>query len=268
MSKTPFMPLWVADFLAKTLDLDAKETGAYMLLLMAMWTHGGSLPDDQKKLQRVARIGREWPKVWAAIAHYFTARDGRVYQDRLTEELQKVNAKREVNAHAGSLGGRAKALKDKEPSLANATVSLQHSEPEPDKKKEDTKVSKKGCSVRSVLLSFLREETADAYIAHRKAKRAKLTERAAQLIAKKLAGHPDPDSVIENSIMNGWTGVFPDKPQQRSNGHDRMDAARRAAERFERERGLDQREDYDASRPLLSARPTLRVIGSHDDGLA
>lgn len=143
MSKTPYMPLWVADFLAKTTDLDARETGAYMLLIMSLWTHGGTLPNDQKKLQRIARCGREWPRVWAAIERYFTVSDEAVTQPRVTEELQKVNAKREVNAHNGARGGRAKALKNKDAGLANATNSLKQPEPEPDIKEEETNVSSK-----------------------------------------------------------------------------------------------------------------------------
>lgn len=139
MSSTPFMPLWVSDFIGDTLDLDAKEIGAYMLLLMAMWQRGGSLPDDDGKLQRVARVGREWPKVWAALKPFFTVENGLVENKRLTQELQKVAAKREVNAHAGSLGGRAKALKNNKQALANATVSLKqpYPEPEPERKKQE-----------------------------------------------------------------------------------------------------------------------------------
>lgn len=137
MSKTPFMPLWVGDFLAKTGDLDAKEVGAYLLLLMSMWSRDGSLPADQKKLQRVARVGRDWPKVWAAIERYFTVEDGRIFNARLSEEMRKVNTKREVNAHAGARGGRAKALKDNIVRIANAKVSLCQSEPYPERETED-----------------------------------------------------------------------------------------------------------------------------------
>jgi uncharacterized protein YdaU (DUF1376 family) len=132
MSSAPFMPLWVSDFTAKTSDLDAKETGAYLLILMTLWTRGGTLPADQKKLQRVARVGRDWPKVWSAISHYFTVENGLLSQDRLTEELHKVHTKREANAHAGARGGRAKALKAKEQGLANATISPKQPEPEPE----------------------------------------------------------------------------------------------------------------------------------------
>lgn len=50
-----------------------------------------------------------------------------------------------------------------------------------------------------------------AYCDLRKAKRAPLTEKACQLIAKKLAEHPDPDAVLNLSTQNGWTGVFPEQ---------------------------------------------------------
>ncbi|MAM60846.1 helix-turn-helix domain-containing protein [Maritimibacter sp. UBA3975] len=76
---------------------------------------------------------------------------------------------------------------------------------------------------RAILCEVLSEETADSYIDHRKAKRAKLTNRAAELIVKKLKGHQDPNGVVEESIANGWTGVFPEKsragPSQQSYGY-------------------------------------------------
>lgn len=141
MSAAPYMPLWVADFLAKTTQLDGRETGAYMLLLMALWTHDGRLPNDPKKLQRIARCGREWPTIWGAIAPYFTVEDGHVSQGRLTEELQKVAAKREVMAHNGARGGRAKTLKNNNQHVANATVLPQQPEPESDIREEEAKAS-------------------------------------------------------------------------------------------------------------------------------
>lgn len=65
--------------------------------------------------------------------------------------------------------------------------------------------------IREALSEVVTEETATAFIAHRKAKRAKLTLHAAQLIAGKIRGHPAPDAVVLESIANGWTGVFPDR---------------------------------------------------------
>ena len=139
MSATPFMPLWVSDFLGDTLDLDATEIGAYMLLLMAQWNRDGdSLPNDTKKLQRVARCGRNWPSVWGSIERFFKTDENGVYSKRLRLEAQNVAAKREVNARNGSLGGKAKALKSNDVGVANATETLQRMsaipEPEPYKK--------------------------------------------------------------------------------------------------------------------------------------
>lgn len=130
------MPLWVADFVGDTLDLDAKEVGAYLLILMTMWGRDGYLPNDEKKLQRVARCGRDWPRVWGAIRHYFTIEGDRITQGRLLKEAHKVASKREVNAQSGARGGRAKALKNKEAALANASCSPQQPEPYPEREEE------------------------------------------------------------------------------------------------------------------------------------
>jgi uncharacterized protein YdaU (DUF1376 family) len=156
MSNTPFMPLWVADFVGDTLDLDAKEIGAYMLILMTMWGRNGYLPIDERKLQRVARCGRDWPRVWASLSHYFTHEGDLITQGRLLLELQKVAAKREVNAQHGALGGRAKSLKSKEPTLANANGSLQQPEPypEPDKKEREVNLSRASGEVDGCIAYF------------------------------------------------------------------------------------------------------------------
>jgi uncharacterized protein YdaU (DUF1376 family) len=139
MSSTPFMPLWVADFVGDTLDLGAKEIGAYMLILMTMWGRDGYLPNDEKKLQRVARCGRDWPRVWAAIQHYFEVEGDRITQPRLLRERRIVASKREVNAQSGARGGRAKALKYNKSALANATETPKQPEPEPERVKEQDK---------------------------------------------------------------------------------------------------------------------------------
>lgn len=78
---------------------------------------------------------------------------------------------------------------------------------------------------RATLCEILRPETADAFISHRKAKRAMLTDHAAVLIAKKLAGCSDPDAVVNDSIANGWTGVFPEKSKPPPRPTTDLDAA-------------------------------------------
>lgn len=148
MSNTPFMPLWVSDFIGDTTDLDATETGAYLMLIMAQWQRAGcSLPADQNKLQRIARCGRSWPKTWAAIARYFEKDADGYFNTRARVVYQNVTLKRIVNSQSGAHGGRAKALKNNDTDLANATNSLKRKatipEPYPDIEKEDAIASKK-----------------------------------------------------------------------------------------------------------------------------
>lgn len=65
--------------------------------------------------------------------------------------------------------------------------------------------------VREALCEVVSEEVADGFIAHRKAKRSKLTPHAAKLIADSLRGNPSADEIVLLSIKNGWTGVFPER---------------------------------------------------------
>ncbi len=134
MSTTPFLPLAVPDFVADTMEMDAKEVGAYMLLLMSLWQRKGYLPNNHRKLKRVARIGRDWPKVWGALEEHFEVDGDRIFNTKLLAIVTRVADQRTVNAHSGALGGRAKALKEKNTRLANATISAQQLEPEPEEK--------------------------------------------------------------------------------------------------------------------------------------
>jgi len=132
MSKTPFMPLWVSDFLGDTLGLDAQEVGAYLLLIMAQWQAGGESLDPEKA-QRMARCGRSWPRVWGSIGRYFREDEAGIYSPKCRELRKSVTLKREVNAQSGALGGKAKALKRNKPTKPNANETLRRNPdiPEP-----------------------------------------------------------------------------------------------------------------------------------------
>lgn len=119
---TPFMPLWVSDFLGDTQGLDATETGAYMLLIMAQWRAGGaSLPNDPKRLQMMAKCGRAWPRVWEKISPYFQTDEAGVYNRKGREVFESVALKREASAQNGARGGAAKALNKNRTKVADAS---------------------------------------------------------------------------------------------------------------------------------------------------
>lgn len=148
MSSVPFMQMYWADYFGKTGHLTCEQHGAYLLLLGQMWTGGGTLPNDAAKLARLARCTpARWAKVAPEILSFFEVEGTVLTNKRLTNELEKAREKSIKRADAGKRGGDAKALKDKEPALANATpnaVALPCHSPEPEpetEKKEETKVS-------------------------------------------------------------------------------------------------------------------------------
>lgn len=71
MSAAPWMPLYVADYLADTAHLTAAEHGAYLLLIMHYW-RAGKLPSDGRQIARIARMNaREWDRSRDTIAAFF-----------------------------------------------------------------------------------------------------------------------------------------------------------------------------------------------------
>lgn len=141
MSAIPFMPLYIGDYLGDTQHLTTEQHGAYLLLLMAMWRAGGRLPNDPKILCRIARIHPpHWPKMSAEVMSFFQESGDEITHDRLVMELKKASLKSQSRAAAGRLGGKAKALKNKELGVAKASVLLKHSsESESERKKESPK---------------------------------------------------------------------------------------------------------------------------------
>ncbi|MDW9366968.1 DUF1376 domain-containing protein [Sinorhizobium meliloti] len=128
MSGRPFMQLYVSDFLGDTLHLSTEQVGAYLLLLMAMWNAGGSLPSDEGKLARITRLPlKKWKSIASDLMPFFEMDADVLWHNRLTKELQKSESKSQSRASAGAKGGSAKALKDKEARLANAMPTPQHS---------------------------------------------------------------------------------------------------------------------------------------------
>jgi uncharacterized protein YdaU (DUF1376 family) len=71
VSKKPWMPLYIADYLKDTTHLGALESGAYLHLIMDYWTNGG-LPDDERQLARIAKLTeKEWKACRTTLQAFF-----------------------------------------------------------------------------------------------------------------------------------------------------------------------------------------------------
>lgn len=102
MAAIPFMPLYVADYLADAAHLSTVEHGAYLLLIMAYWQRGEALPDDDTKLARICRLGpREWKRIKPTISEFFEVGRSIWLHNRLESELANARAKLLKKREAG-----------------------------------------------------------------------------------------------------------------------------------------------------------------------
>lgn len=109
MTKRPYMPLYIGDYKGDTLHLSTLQDGVYLNLLMAMWTAGGKLPNDDELLARIAKVSvNSWHRLAKVILPFFIIHPDHIENARLNKELRKVKAKSEARAEAGRKGGKAR----------------------------------------------------------------------------------------------------------------------------------------------------------------
>lgn len=124
----PWMPLWIADYLADTAHLNAAQSGAYLHLIMHYWNHGG-LPNDDRQLAQIARMTRgEWRKNRAVIAGFFVEN---WTHERIEIELKKAEEKylkRAAAGHEGGIKSGEKRRKNKEISQAAVPTQVNNTE--------------------------------------------------------------------------------------------------------------------------------------------
>jgi uncharacterized protein YdaU (DUF1376 family) len=129
MAVAPFMPLYVADYMADTAHLTTVEHGAYLLLIMTYWQRGEALPDDDKKLSRIVGLqGRNWKRVRAEIEPFFEVRDSKWMHQRIERQLSVLHSQSRNNSLNGKKGALARAKKSPSERQASAKRTLSHTD--------------------------------------------------------------------------------------------------------------------------------------------
>lgn len=100
----PHMPFYVDRFLGGTMAFEAHEIGAYLLLIAHQWQHG-SIENDQRMIERVARC--EFSKLRRVLEKF------RIVDDKLVNQTcEKVRIDRlvwlEDQARRAKMGGDAR----------------------------------------------------------------------------------------------------------------------------------------------------------------
>lgn len=152
MSTSPYMPLYIADYLADAAHLTTEEHGAYMLLIMTYWQRGKPLSADPARLANIARLpnGR-WTDVERTLSEFFDVSATEWRHKRIESELQRYRDKVERAKMAGMASANSKKATGAKRTFNGRSTDAQrkgnHSESESDSKNK-TPIAPKGAAAR------------------------------------------------------------------------------------------------------------------------
>jgi uncharacterized protein YdaU (DUF1376 family) len=88
----PWMPLYIADYLADTSHLNTMEHGAYLLLIMHYWRHDG-LPADEEYIRRITKMTHhQWKKSRDVLAKFFDGWRHKRCDQEIAQAIEKSKA--------------------------------------------------------------------------------------------------------------------------------------------------------------------------------
>ena len=141
MAKPHWFPFYVPDFLSSptVTMMSAEEVGGYILLLCYAWQDpNGSLPCDDDSLRVLSRVKGDLSRIKSC----FQEKKGRLYNKRLTQELEKVKGKSVSAKQSASMRwhseGNANALR-RQCSSQSESQSQSQSELQSDRQSEKQK---------------------------------------------------------------------------------------------------------------------------------
>jgi len=128
VSKRPdtWMPLYIGDYLRKTMHLTIDQHGAYLMLIMACWCEGGILADNDERLAAICRVStKRWEKLRPAVEKFFSINAAGWANKRVTEELAKAAGITEHRRNAGRASVAAKAQQTANKPTTSVATSVQ-----------------------------------------------------------------------------------------------------------------------------------------------
>lgn len=202
-----------AAFRKATRHLTALQRGIYRDLIDEYMETREPLPASDVALANIARISvEEWTHVKKEILEFYTESGGKLFHVFCNETLDEQDDKARVRSKASKKAASKRWEHKRKPKMPDASQA----QCEPDAngmpqnaigeerigKEEETPLVPLGIS----------QQLWQEYKTHRTQKRDTLTDIAETRALRKLErlkaeGH-DPSRVIEQSLENGWTGLF------------------------------------------------------------
>lgn len=133
MNRPPAFQFYVKDWLTsrKIAVMDLSQVGAYSFLLAACWDSDDcSLPDDEKTLAALSRMGEQWcTDASAPVRACFVAHPkhpGHLTNERLLAEFKSLQKFRRDKQRAGHIGGVKSGLSRRQISAKDTEADPKH----------------------------------------------------------------------------------------------------------------------------------------------
>ena len=206
----------IGDYRAATAHLSNDEDLAYRRLLDMYYDTEQKIPLDTQWVSRRLRVDAH--VVRDVLNDMFVQHDDGWFHARCDDVIQQYHAMAEKNRANGRLGGRKKnpVGSDSEP-IAKAT---NNHKPETINQELRTIKEKKGASAEIVFPEGLNQQAWTRWVEYRKAAGKALKPISWPSAMQALVKHGSHQmAVVDQSIANGWQGLFAMKPGAVTKAH-------------------------------------------------
>ncbi len=229
----------IGDYSSHTSRLSIYEDLAYRRLLDLYYLSERPLNGCLKDVAREIGMIDYLQDVEYVLNKFFTEKNNAWHNKRCDREIKAYQDKRKTAKKAGIASGIARKNKRTD---VERTLNIKEADVEPNIKhkpitnNQETKIKTRASPF--VLPDDFDSETWKAFVDHRKKLKAPMTERAKILLinkTRKIDG--DNNDILNQSIENGWKGVFEIKEVnnsgQQSNGYDQRSRAKKVSDKLD-----------------------------------
>lgn len=221
MNKPPAFSFYAQDFLTGVMYLTNEEKGMYITMLCKQWTDK-RIP--KKRLGFI--IGKGWDNLSEELKSKFVDKGEYIVNERLEKERKKKYSYLKKQSENGKRGGRPKKIeKNKKPNKTQKKPLEKENEIE-DRKQNTENGNKKledENKKRLIIFPFDTQEFKDAWNNWKEYKKTEfnfkfksLQSEQAQLkkLSNMVSTPEDAISILEQSMANGWKGLFDLQPEK------------------------------------------------------
>lgn len=218
-----FYSFHIGDYAAHTRRLSLTEDLAYRRMIDEYYLQEGPLDLVPAAIARRIGMREHVADVEYVLSQFFEQQEDGWHSTRCDKEIAIYHAKLEQASRAGRASAesrkRTSAAQDQRTSNTRSTDVQPTNNQEPiTNNQEPVKTKKAAPSSEFSLPEWISNDSFEAFIEHRKKLKAPMTHLAQTRLVAELSrlreDGNEPHAVLDQSILNGWKGVFPLKQQQ------------------------------------------------------